>query len=324
MTLPDSSDDLRLLDDAVARFADRHAAPAGLPGPAPDLWPEAVTMGLVGLALPSGRGGAGLGARGAFAAGRRLGAQGVPLPFVLGAVFVPALLDALEETGLRDTVIAGESRIAVAGDLLHGAAPLAFGPADADTVIGVAGEAATILPLAAIAATGRMADGQPLYHIAGAAGRQARGLASARDAALPVTLVAAAAEALGAMETLFDLTLDHIRLRRQFGRALGSFQTLQFRMVDLSIALEEARALAAAAADALDAGAAEGAALAHAAWVQSVWSGRTLAQEAIQLHGAIGMTAECAVSVPVRRLVILEQLFGGEAAHLARYRALAA
>ena len=171
MTLPDSSDDLRLLDDAVARFADRHAAPAGLPGPAPDLWPEAVTMGLVGLALPSGRGGAGLGARGAFAAGRRLGAQGVPLPFVLGAVFVPALLDALEETGLRDTVIAGESRIAVAGDLLHGAAPLAFGPADADTVIGVAGEAATILPLAAIAATGRMADGQPLYHIAGAAGR---------------------------------------------------------------------------------------------------------------------------------------------------------
>lgn len=323
MTLPDSSDDIRLLDEAVARFAGRNAAPAGLPGPAPDLWPEAVAMGLAGLALPADRGGTGLGARGALAAGRRLGAAGVPLSFSLGAVFAPALLDGLGEAALRDAVIAGETRVAVTGDLLGGAATLAFGPAGVDAVIGVADEATAILPAEAVAATGRMADGQPLYRVAAVAGRRAGGLAAARAAALPVALVAAAAEALGAMETLFALTLDHIRLRRQFGRALGSFQSLQFRMVDLSIALEEARALASAAAEALDAGAANGPALAHAAWVQAVWSGRALAQEAIQLHGAIGMTAQCAVSVPVRRLLILEQLFGGEAAHLASYRALA-
>ncbi|MFV0334691.1 MAG: acyl-CoA dehydrogenase family protein [Tropicimonas sp.] len=326
----DISEDLRLLEDAVTKFAAGHAAEAGMAGPAPDFWPELVEMGLVGLALPEDSGGAGFGARGALVAGQALGAQAVPAGFAVDAVYLPALLDAAGAAEWCDRMIAGQARIACHGALLPGSGgeALAFGPDGADVVLLRDGAALRLVPAAELSLTWhRMIDGRPLARLAPAL---AGGLpltvpaGEAMARALPVALVAAAAETLGAVERLCELTLDYLHLRKQFGRPLASFQSLQFRMVDIAIAREELRALTHAAAAALDTGAAEGPALAHAAWVQALWSGRQAAEEAVQLHGAIGMTAECAIAPPVKHVAINEQLFGGEQVHLERYRALLA
>lgn len=326
------ADDLRLLDETVRRFAGRHAAPAGLPVPAPDLWPELVASGLVGLALDEERGGTGFGAGGALVAGRALGARAVPVCFPLSAVLVPALLDGLGLTRLRDKVLAGETRVAVSGALLPSlpgaeAASLAFGPMAPDLVLcpGPRPDEITLAPAAAaVRGHAQMADGRPLLRIGAADGEVVTRAQAAMARALPVGLVAAAAEALGAMEALLEQTLEHLRTRRQFGQPLGSFQVLQFRMVDASTAVEEARALGTAAARAIDVTQADAAALAHAAWTRALWSGRTVAEAAIQMHGAIGMTADCGISLLVRRLLINEHLFGPAELHMARYRALAA
>ncbi|MCL4747869.1 MAG: hypothetical protein KJZ83_21035 [Burkholderiaceae bacterium] len=151
-------------------------------------------------------------------------------------------------------------------------------------------------------------------------------LSIARDRAL----LAAAAENLGAMQVLFDATLGHVRTREQFGQPIGRFQALQHRLVDLSIRLDEARALVTAAAIAVDESLAPGASppeasgAVAAAWVQSLWSGRQIVEESIQMHGAIGMTDEYALGHYAKRIVLNEAFFGGAESHLTRFAALTA
>jgi alkylation response protein AidB-like acyl-CoA dehydrogenase len=79
-----------------------------------------------------------------------------------------------------------------------------------------------------------------------------------------------------------------------------------------------------AAAEAQDNGAADARALTLAAWVQTLWSARHIAQEAVQLHGGIGMTEECAISPLVKRLLVNEHSFGQAEAYMSAYRQLAA
>ena len=154
----------------------------------------------------------------------------------------------------------------------------------------------------------------------------ARLLAIARDRAL----LAAAAENLGAMQVLFDATLAHVKTRRQFGQPIGSFQVLQHRLVDLSIRVDEARALVTAAAIAVDEAAEPGASPSDAsvavaaAWIQSLRSGRQIVEESIQMHGAIGMTDEYALGHYAKRIVLNEALFGAIEPHLTRFVSLSA
>lgn len=115
--------------------------------------------------------------------------------------------------------------------------------------------------------------------------------------------VTAAAYHLGAMQRLFDMTLDYTRTRQQFGRALSSFQALQHRLVDMFVAIDETRALVMAAAMAADEGRADAARLARAAWTKAQLSGQLIAEESIQMHGGIGMTAECQVGSYVRQIL---------------------
>lgn len=115
--------------------------------------------------------------------------------------------------------------------------------------------------------------------------------------------VTAAADHLGAIQHLFDMTLDYTRTRQQFGRPLSSFQALQHRLVDMSIAVDEARALIMAAAMAATEGLPEAAKLATAAWAKVRKNGQKIAEEAIQLHGGIAMTAEYPLGDYVKRLI---------------------
>lgn len=132
-------------------------------------------------------------------------------------------------------------------------------------------------------------------------------------------IAAACAEAVGILQVLHDDTLEYLKTRQQFGRTIGSFQVLQHRMVDMFIELEQCRSMAIMAA--LRVGE-EDAALRRksisAAKAQIGTGGRFVGNQAIQLHGGIGMTDELRVGHYVKRLLALNTLFGDAEYHLAR------
>lgn len=134
-------------------------------------------------------------------------------------------------------------------------------------------------------------------------------------------IAALAAEAVGAMAALTDLTVEYLKTRRQFGVPIGSFQVLQHRAAEMLMALEQARSMALYAAMMVDeANAAERAKAMAAAKIQVGRSGKFVAQQAIQLHGGIGMTMEYAAGHYMKRLTMIDLMFGDADHHL---RALA-
>jgi len=124
-------------------------------------------------------------------------------------------------------------------------------------------------------------------------------------------LAALAAEAVGCMERLTELTCEHLATRRQFGVAIGSFQALQHRAADMRIAVEQARALALMAAAHVDgADRATRRRAASAAKAMAGRSGRFVGQQATQLHGGMGMTDEMACGHYFKRLTAIDMTWG--------------
>ncbi len=149
-------------------------------------------------------------------------------------------------------------------------------------------------------------------------GDPAHGLIAA-ERAVDETIAALCAEAVGVMERMHALTLDYLKARKQFGRAIGEFQVLQHRAVDMFVSLEQARSMALfATAMAVDDDAAERSRAVSAAKVQIGRSGRHIGEEAIQMHGGIGMTMEYAVGHYFKRMTMIDLLFGDADAHLSR------
>jgi len=139
------------------------------------------------------------------------------------------------------------------------------------------------------------------------------------EQAVDGAIAALCAEAVGAMEYAQELTVDYLKVRKQFGVAIGSFQALQHRAVDMLVATEQARSMALYATMMCEEpDAAERRRAISAAKVQVNRSGRFVGQEAVQLHGGIGMTEECQVGHYLRRLTMIEMLFGDTAHHLRR------
>jgi pimeloyl-CoA dehydrogenase small subunit len=133
-------------------------------------------------------------------------------------------------------------------------------------------------------------------------------------------IAAIAAEATGAMSHLNDMTLEYIKTREQFGQPIGKFQVLQHRMVDMFIAHEEAKSMAMMAAMRVEeADAGERKKAMSAAKVQIGKSGRYVGQQAIQLHGGIGMTDEYAAGHYYKRLTMVDRSFGDVDFHLKRF-----
>ncbi|WP_321881324.1 acyl-CoA dehydrogenase family protein [Paraburkholderia bannensis] len=135
-------------------------------------------------------------------------------------------------------------------------------------------------------------------------------------------LIALAAEALGAMDVTRDFTLEYLRTRKQFGLPLGSFQALQHRMADLLLDIEQARSAVINAAAAVDAPRVQRERALSAAKYTIGQIGARVAEEAIQLHGGIGMTWELPLAHYAKRLVMIDHQLGDEDHHLARYIAL--
>jgi pimeloyl-CoA dehydrogenase small subunit len=132
------------------------------------------------------------------------------------------------------------------------------------------------------------------------------------------TIAALCAEAVGAMTRAHELTVEYLKVRKQFGAPIGSFQALQHRAVDMLVMIEQARSLSMYAtmmAQEDDSKARSCAVSAAKAYIGR--AGKLVGEQAIQLHGGIGVTEECAVGHYYRRLTMIDILFGDSAHHLA-------
>jgi len=129
------------------------------------------------------------------------------------------------------------------------------------------------------------------------------------------------AEAVGAMKSANDATLDYMKQRKQFGVPIASFQALQHRMVEMYITTEQARSMAILAASKVDdkTNASGRARAVSAAKIKIADAARLVSQESVQLHGGMGMTEELKVSHTFRRLTMIAQQFGDADHHLERY-----
>ena len=120
------------------------------------------------------------------------------------------------------------------------------------------------------------------------------------------------------MAKAHELTVDYMKNRKQFGVAIGSFQALQHRAVDMLVYIEQARSMALfATMMASESNAAERSKCMSAAKIQIGKSAKFVGQPAVQLHGGIGVTEECQAGHYLRRLSMIEVMFGDTDHHLA-------
>ncbi|WP_100260449.1 acyl-CoA dehydrogenase family protein [Qipengyuania seohaensis] len=136
-------------------------------------------------------------------------------------------------------------------------------------------------------------------------------------------VAALCAEACGAMKVAHAMTVDYSRQRKQFGVPIGKFQVLQHRMVDMFTEYEQSVSMTYLATLKLDAPEKERKRTASAAKVRIGQAARFVGQEAIQIHGGMGMTDELAIGSYFKRLTILNAEFGDVDHHMKRHIALA-
>lgn len=153
-------------------------------------------------------------------------------------------------------------------------------------------------------------------------GQKHQGLADLEWAA-DLACFALCAEAVGCMARLTELTTEYLQTRKQFGKAIGSFQALQHRLADMLGLVEQARSITyCAAANVAQEHPEPRARAVSAAKTLIGRAGRLLGQHAIQLHGGMGMTDELAIGWYVKRLTVIDMSWGDSDHHIERYGAL--
>jgi len=150
-------------------------------------------------------------------------------------------------------------------------------------------------------------------------GGEGEGLAALQQVIDEATL-AIGAEAVGCMEVLYKDTVEYCKTREQFGQPIGKFQVLQHRMVDMFMEYEQSKSLMFMAAMRLEEGyTAEAQKAVSAFKVQIGKSGRFVGQNAVQLHGGMGMTEELNIGHYFKRLTMIDTMFGNVDFHLKRF-----
>lgn len=135
-------------------------------------------------------------------------------------------------------------------------------------------------------------------------------------------IAAVSAEAVGGMKVLLDTTVEYSKTRKQFGAPIGKFQVLQHRMVDMFMNYEQSVSITYMVTLKLGEDAKERAKAASAAKVQIGKAGRFIGQQAVQIHGGMGMTDELNVGHYFKRLTMIDTQFGNVDHHLKRYASL--
>jgi hypothetical protein len=348
------TDTVAMLRDAMQRYAAEQYGFAQRraildEGCSQRVWRDYAGFGWLALRLPEDDGGIGADAAAIGAlmevVGARLLMEPVLASAVLGTGLVLATAGTAQRAALLPALADGTLTLAFAcddaagqgcelrGDRLHGAkinvlhgdvaGRLVVSARDADA----AGAAALCLVDPAAASVERqpygLVDGRGAASVRfkGArverltAGDAAEAIAQARDEAA----VALCAEALGVVRSLVGATCDYLKVRKQFGRTIGSNQVLQHRMVELFLLQEEVQALTRAAQRSLDAGPAQRSRAVSGARAYIATAARRVANEAVQMHGGLGITEELDISHYFRRVMVINALFGSRDEHFARF-----
>lgn len=232
-----------------------------------------------------------------------------------------------EDTAIRreGNRLTGEAQVAI---MASPKAPLIVAAREAGGVAlwRVASDAAGVATT-----TATLADGTTLAHVVlsgvvaeeGARLTKAGEGAAALDSALDATRVLLSAELLGTARAAFAMTLEYLKTRKQFGRAIGSFQALQHRAVDLHVEIELTSAALAATLERWgEADAVQRAALASGLKARTSDAALKVARETIQMHGAIAYTDEHDAGLYLHHAMTLAALLGNSAVHRKRYLAL--
>ncbi|WP_243614183.1 acyl-CoA dehydrogenase family protein [Shimia aestuarii] len=338
----DLTEDRQMLADTLNRYLAnqygieaRNAAAYEAPFHDPSKWTEMVELGIAGALVPEeqgGFGGAGFDIAVVFEA---LGRALCPEPF-LGTLLAARLLGAAGAD--MEALVSGETRYAVGlgeidaaydldlietaakasgdGYVLNGRKSAVYGGQDADVLLVLAkldGKAAifSVEASAANVVGYGMIDGGGAAEVLleeTAATLLVEGAEAAVADAVAAGRLALCAEAVGAMEANYEILLEYLKTRKQFGRPIGSFQVLQHRTVDLLTEIEQARSITISAAASLgDEDASLKAAMAKNLVGRAA---RLVAEESIQMHGGIAMTWEYAASHYGKRLVMLDAQLG--------------
>jgi alkylation response protein AidB-like acyl-CoA dehydrogenase len=364
MNLQYDSEHVMLRDGAEKLLAQRFDFRAfqtlsqGEPGWTPDLWRTFADLGWLGLHIAEADGGAGGGAIEIAILMEAFGKYLVVEPYVATVVLGGGLISALgsdsQRKALLGPMVAGDARFAFAHDdagapakaarqaggyVVTGAKSQVLGAPMAETLLVSAGLGAGlgvfVVPKDArgvVVRPYRMVNGEraadvELTGVALAAGALLGGNEDAGPAiaeAIDRAIAALSADAVGAIATMVKATVEYAKTRVQFGQTLASFQALQHRMVAMKIKEEEARASALLATLALDAAPERRARAVSGAKAKIGRCARSVHQEAIQLHGAIGTTNELALGAYAKRLIAYEIKLGATREHLARYGAMIA
>ncbi len=344
-----------LVGRAYADFENRRQTVAEDPGFSEKVWSQLAEMGVLGLPFDEQYGGMGAGAIEVGIVAQELGRVLAPEPFLTSVVLAGGLVAAAgsdeQKTELLGGLSSGETLLAFAHTepgarwQPTASAVRASSSGDAWTLSGVKepvvqGARADVLVVSAALEDG----GTGLFVVAGIR-RGARGLRHPRrrtgragdlrrrpprrrwaPAATPPGSSPGcstsrgsppANEAVGLMEVALESTTSYLTSRKQFGVTLNTFQALNFRAADMYVSLELARSMALWASMVLDGESGEEASVAASrAALQVSRAGRHIGQEAIQLHGGIGMTAEYSIGSYTSRLTALDHLLGDGDHHL--------
>jgi alkylation response protein AidB-like acyl-CoA dehydrogenase len=142
------------------------------------------------------------------------------------------------------------------------------------------------------------------------------------EAVVDHAMAALGAEAVGIMQTLLDTTLEYTRIRKQFGRPLSANQVIRHRLADMAMQCDEARSMALRAALMADAEPVARSRAASGAKAKIGKCARFVAEQSVQLHGAMGVTEELDIGLYFKRLLAFDTLFGGSAHHYRRHAGL--
>ncbi len=145
------------------------------------------------------------------------------------------------------------------------------------------------------------------------------GGAETLDHAIDFGIAALCSEAVGAAARLLDMTLEYVRSRKQFGQAIGRFQAVAHRVAEMQSAIEQARSITLQAFASVDADPRQRRLAICAAKTLVGEAGRFVGEQAVQLHGGIGMTDELPVGRYLKRLTAIDMTWGSADHHVGRY-----
>ncbi|ABF10674.1 acyl-CoA dehydrogenase family protein [Cupriavidus metallidurans] len=321
------------------------------------IWSSLAEMGVLGLAVPADHGGFGHGPASQVVVQRELGRALVQEPVIPSGVIATAILAHHAPAALQaewlPAIASGDKIFTLAylepdsryrpevarttarkagadGYVLNGRKSVVWHGAAADTyIVSAMLDGALALFLVSRDAKGLAVTGYPTMDRLSGAGLQLADVPAtlvttngleALELGLDHGVAAQCAAAAGAIERLIEITAEYLGTRKQFGKPLASFQALQHRVADMLLQKELALSMAYVAAQGLDAtDAAERRRKVSAAKVVTAKAARFAGQQAVQLHGGMGMTDELEVGDYFKALTMVDVLLGDTDLHLERY-----